>query len=42
MVLSAGPDGVWQTPFDDNTRKTTLPDDSPGGDDVAFVFYTND
>ena len=42
MVLSAGPDGVWQTPFDDNTRKTTFPDDSPGGDDVAFVFYTND
>jgi prepilin-type N-terminal cleavage/methylation domain-containing protein len=33
MVLSAGPDGLWDTPFSDGT-----PEGAPQGDDVGFVI----
>jgi type II secretory pathway pseudopilin PulG len=33
MVLSAGPDGLWDTPFSDGT-----PEEGPVGDDIGFVI----
>jgi type II secretory pathway pseudopilin PulG len=33
MVLSAGPNGLWETPFSDGTPEAT-----PLGDDVGFVI----
>ncbi len=42
LVLSAGINQVWETPFDDSTTRITSPDDAPQGDDIGFVIYTND
>ena len=36
MVLSAGPDGLWETPFSDGTSE-----ESPLGDDIGFVITTD-
>lgn len=33
MVISAGPDGLWSTPFDDATTETVQ------GDDIAHVIH---
>jgi prepilin-type N-terminal cleavage/methylation domain-containing protein len=33
LVLSAGPDGQWSTPFSDNTTETIM------GDDIGHVIY---
>ena len=35
IVLSAGPDGRWSTPFSDGTTETIM------GDDVGHVMYVN-
>jgi type II secretory pathway pseudopilin PulG len=36
MVLSAGPDGLWETPFSDGSSE-----ESPLGDDIGFVITTD-
>jgi prepilin-type N-terminal cleavage/methylation domain-containing protein len=42
LVVSAGINQVWETPFADAVNRNTIPDDGPGGDDIGFVIYTND
>jgi len=42
LIMSAGINQVWETPFTDTIDRTTSPDDSPAGDDIGFVIYTND
>lgn len=41
LVLSAGLDRLWATPFDDSVNRNTTPDDSPMRDDIGLVIATN-
>ncbi len=41
LVLSAGLNKLWSTPFDDGVTRYTTPDDSPRHDDIGLVIYTN-
>jgi prepilin-type N-terminal cleavage/methylation domain-containing protein len=41
LVLSAGLNRLWSTPFDDGVTRLTIPDDSPRHDDIGLVIYTN-
>lgn len=41
LVLSAGLNRLWSTPFSDSVTRYTNPDDSPRHDDIGLVIYTN-